>query len=90
MNKPIFENEEEQEEFIKNVIPVHLVKTSEEKLYMKMIRQNIKEYGYLRKSIVDEAEELYQSNRVNHDDYEFIIGKLYDATQYLKNQLELK
>jgi len=91
MKKPIFENEEESEQFIKEVIPVHLVKTSEEELYMQYIRENLKEKGYIKKSIVDEADEMYSKYNPNNDkwDNDHVLIELQNsAIQYLQTQLK--
>lgn len=57
--------------------------------------EELKQAGYIRRSPVDEAEEMYQDwQRLSHDgtnSHEFkTVVKLYEALQYLKKQLDKK
>ena len=100
-NKVIFESEEEFENkfsFGKIFALVNKKWNKDEKsvnqqcfLTYEVIKQLFKEEGYIRKSVVDEAEEMYQDKFVNHDILSReLIYKQHEAIQELKNELQKK
>jgi hypothetical protein len=100
MIKPIFENEEEFDIFFDNTImecykesiPSHTC-GYDVNLTKKLTRENAKERGYIKKNIVEEAEQMYNSfyspqgcARTHRD----IIDKQNEAIKHLKKQLSEK
>lgn len=87
MTKPIFENESEMNEFIDQCIPGVGV------LFKDSIQFLIRDKGYIRKSIIEEVEEMYSRYNPNKDEYDIdhiLINKQHEAIQHLKKQLEEK
>jgi len=101
MRKPIFESEEELAEFLKNTIievyngiPAPSSGYDVNKTLLRTIAR-AKENGYVKKTIVEEAEEAYSEwvGKTNHDEAAMsidVILKQHGAIAYLKKQLEAK
>jgi ABC-type Fe3+ transport system substrate-binding protein len=79
MNKPIFENEKEAHDFCEDVwIQGH-----------ESLLQKVKDKGYIKKSIVEEAEEIIQKyNGYSCDPSYNEVVILIKAIKHLKRQLE--
>jgi len=92
--KPIFENEEEARAFIDNTLPGYA-----DILYCGLKREDymlgeIKLRGYIKKSVVEEAEELFKTwNTTSRIGWGFteheVIIKLHAAIQELKAEIEM-
>lgn len=83
-NKVIFESEEEARVFVKKGIPIKHLKYDGDDTYSDFINDTIvvfRREGYIRKSVVEEAEEMYNkmSNR-----YLCFAGDLEIAINYVK------
>ena len=83
MRKPIFESEEEFEEFFLDMRAVCMGKD----------KQRARELGYIRRLPVEEAEEMYKNWMTDCDHsphYTTVMKTMKEAIDYLKKQLEEK
>jgi len=90
MKKPIFENEQEAREFLECCIQAP--QTNHIKVVRSAIDLTIREaksQGYIKKSTVDEAEEMFNHYHEETDEKTFkLIEKQYEAIQELKAEIE--
>ena len=94
MKKPLFKNESEAREFFYDVIWGN---TDGISLFgedtKRQIWQRIKLHGYIRISIVEEAEELYKEmiteQSVNWTTLRRLVGIQHEAILELKKQIEV-
>jgi hypothetical protein len=80
-NKVIFESEEQFVNFWKDLTGCDCLPGTREK---------IKQKGYIRKSAVEEAEEMYKEwlNRIGDMSETVVMDKMYFAIQELKSEIE--
>jgi len=85
MKKPIFENDQEAREFI---FDMYDRKYSVDEKTIKRIKQK----GYIKKSVVEEAEEMYyrwsKENKCELEVMTDLIHKEFEAIQELKQKIK--
>ena len=86
-NKVIFESEEEAKKFLDDCIEVR------NDAHCDVVNEsfyNAKQKGYIRKSAVEEAEEMYKEwlNRIGDMSETVVMDKMYLAIQELKSENE--
>ena len=98
MNKPIFENEEEFDKFFDDTIMEYYKEKTpscysgyDVNLTKKVMRDKAKKQGYIKKSIIQEAEEMYvNTSLLEIEEVEKLIKTQHEAIQHLKKQLSEK
>lgn len=90
--KVIFESEEELDYFVLDIImPFFKIEEMTSDLKNR-IKEKIKQKGYIRKSALEEAEEMYKGLRYDKSydqNYLYLImNKQYSAIQELKSEIE--
>ena len=82
-NKVIFESEEQFVNFWRDITGCDC---------LPGIREKIKQKGYIRKSLLEEAEEMYDNYRstmcYEETGLRVLVDKLYEVIQYLKAENE--
>lgn len=88
-NKVLFEMTElEARNKFSKIIPFMFLKTSAQDEFFESFITNMKNAGYIRKSPVEEAEEMYASIKENGWNLTPLEVTQYDAIQYLKAENE--